>query len=276
MRRYPGTYVATSARAWRVRDDAAGMTAFVQFVGHPRSGHSLVGALLDAHRHIVVAHELDVLRYVEADFDRDRLVAIILRHQQAHVAGGHASGSGYNYAVPGQWQGRYARLLAVGDKKGGRSTLRLGQRPRLLDDLAAAVAVPVKVVHVVRNPFDNIATMCRRAPRLPMTHHVDTYFALAATVDTVEARVDAADFHRVRHEDMVADVPGELGALCRFLGVDPGADPGYLAACAAIVNPAPNRSRDLVTWPAGMLDDIAARAKAHDWLAGYRDEEVAP
>jgi hypothetical protein len=274
VRRYPGTWLATSAAARRLHGDAEGMAAFVQFVGHPRSGHSLVGALLDAHRHVLVAHELDVLRYVEAGFDRDRLVALILRHQRARVAAGHTSGSGYSYAVPGRWQGRYERLEVVGDKKGGRSTRRLREQPGLLDDLAAAVRVPVKVIHVVRNPFDNIATMARRAPRLPLADHVESYFALAATVDAVAARLDPVDLHRVRHEDLVADVVGELAGLCRFLGVDPGADPGYLDACAGIVDPAPHHSRDQIVWPAGMLDDIAERAAPHDWLAGYRYDEV--
>ena len=274
VRRYPGTYLATTAAARRLHADADGMAAWVQFVGHPRSGHSLVGALLDAHPDALVAHELDVLRYVEAGFDRDRLVALVLRHQRARVAAGHTSGSGYGYAVPGQWQGRYRRLVAVGDKKGGRSTRRLRARPRLLDDLRAAAGVPVKVVHVVRNPFDNIATMARRAPRLPLADHVDTYFTLAATVDEVAARLPAGDLHRVRHEDLVADSRGELAGLCRFLGVDPGADAGYLDACAALVAPSPHRSRDQADWPPGMLDDIAARAGAHDWLAGYRYDEV--
>jgi hypothetical protein len=38
--------------------------SYCMFVGHPRSGHTLIGALLDAHPHIVIAHELNALRYV--------------------------------------------------------------------------------------------------------------------------------------------------------------------------------------------------------------------
>ena len=30
------------------------LKAFVMFVGYPRSGHSIVGALLDAHPHLTV------------------------------------------------------------------------------------------------------------------------------------------------------------------------------------------------------------------------------
>ena len=39
---------------------------YCMFVGYPRSGHSLVGTLLDAHPDIVIAHELDALRHIRA------------------------------------------------------------------------------------------------------------------------------------------------------------------------------------------------------------------
>ena len=39
---------------------------YCMFVGYPRSGHSLVGAMFDAHPDIVIAHELDALRYLKA------------------------------------------------------------------------------------------------------------------------------------------------------------------------------------------------------------------
>jgi len=41
---------------------------FVMFVGFPRSSHSLVGSLLDAHPEACIAHEMDVLKYVMANF----------------------------------------------------------------------------------------------------------------------------------------------------------------------------------------------------------------
>ena len=44
------------------------------------------------------------------------------------------------------------------------------------------VGVPVKVVQVVRNPYDNIATMSRRGHKRPLAEHVDNYFELAETV----------------------------------------------------------------------------------------------
>jgi len=44
--------------------DFSKLRNFVLFVGYPRSGHSLVGSLIDAHPHAIIAHEVKILAYV--------------------------------------------------------------------------------------------------------------------------------------------------------------------------------------------------------------------
>ena len=39
-----------------------GVKKFVFFVGHPRSGHSIVGSFMDAHPNMVIAHEFMLFR----------------------------------------------------------------------------------------------------------------------------------------------------------------------------------------------------------------------
>ena len=271
-RRYPGTYLSATTLGRRLRDDARDIHAVVVFVGHPRSGHSLVGALADAHPDMVVAHEADVLKYVAAGFGRDQLVALLVRRERERVEAGHVSGSGYGYAVPGQWQGRYRRLSVVGDKKGGRTTLRLAEDPGLADRLAATVGVPVRLVQVVRNPWDNIATMHRRAPRRGLPETIDLYFRMSDTVDALEARTAPEAFHRLRHEDLVAGPASELGRLCGFLGVP--VEPDHLAGCTAVVFPEPRRTRDEVAWSDAQRVEVAERVARHRWLDGYEGPTV--
>jgi hypothetical protein len=266
-RHYPGTYLSATTQGRRLRDDARAVQAVVVFVGHPRSGHSLVGALLDAHPDMVVAHEADVLKYVAAGFGRDQLVALLVRREQERVKAGHVSGSGYGYAVPDSWQGCYRRLSVIGDKKGGRTTLRLADDPALLDRLATVTGVPVRLVQVVRTPWDNIATMHRRAPRRGLAPTIDLYFDLSDTVDAVEARTAPEAFHRLRHEGLVADPATELSGLCGFLGVP--VEPDHLAACAAVVFPEPRRTRDDVPWTDAQRAEVGERIGGHPWLDGY-------
>lgn len=147
----------------RHRQSFAEIDRYLVFVGASRSGHSLVGSLLNAHPDVVVAHQLHGLRYVAAGFNRTQLLGMILRTDWRYGRRGRVSNKGrYHYAVPGQWQGRYRTLRFAGDKRGASSATLLDQRPELLDRLRSVLGVPIRIVHVIRNPFDNIATMSVR------------------------------------------------------------------------------------------------------------------
>ena len=56
----------------------------------------------------------------------------------------------------------------IGDKKGGRTSLLINRDPssikqlKQLKEIAKNLGVPMKFIHVVGNPFDNIATMVLR------------------------------------------------------------------------------------------------------------------
>ena len=57
----------------RYRDDFDRVERFCLFVGYPRSGHSIVGAVLNAHRDAVISHELDAPPLVLGGCTRDDL-----------------------------------------------------------------------------------------------------------------------------------------------------------------------------------------------------------
>ncbi len=275
LRRYPLTYVSSWLEGYRLRHDFDEVHAFVIFVGQPRTGHSIVGALLDAHPNALIAHELDALKYVEVGYDRRRLFALLVRAEQKRIAAGHLSSTGYQYLVDGQWQGRYEHLQVIGDKKGGRSTARLGDDIGLLDRLRATVGVDVYVVQVVRNPYDVIATMQRRAPKRQLTDVVDLFFELADTVDEVRRRVAPDRFHELHHGALINDPAATLSELCRFLGLPAPAD--YLDACSAIIYDTPSRTRGDVAWTPELIERVGARAAAHPSLEHYRfDAQPTP
>jgi hypothetical protein len=265
FRSYPTLYVSSAIRGRRRRDDLASVRTFLMFVGHPRSGHSLVGSLLDAHPNIAVSHELDVLKYVQGGYRRDQLLTLVLEHTRINAERGRKSW-GYSYAVPGQWQGRYDRLEVVGDKRGRKTTSRLRSQPELLDMTARALDMPIKLVQVVRNPYDNIATMFNR-DQAPMEHQIELYFQLAATVDGVASRVPPDRFERIHLEDLIADAEPVLARLCAFLDVP--AEPDYLAACAGIVFASPRRTRDSIPWTPESLAEIERGIGDYPWLASY-------
>jgi hypothetical protein len=253
--------------AWvrrRRRADFDGVRRFCLFVGYPRSGHSVVGAFLNAHRNAVIAHELNAAPLVVDGCSRDELYARILtRARWFHLRGDR---SNHDYRVPNQWQGRYERLDVIGDKRGGAVTRCLAEHPDLFDRLRRLVGVPLRLVHVVRNPFDNIAA-------ISIWHHLSMedaaayYFMHCATTTRLDALCAPDEIVTVRHEAMIADPRAVLSGLCGFLGL--ALHPGYLDDCARIVFPSPTGTRSKVGWPGGLVAEVERKARAYPFLEGY-------
>lgn len=262
--------IQTLWSAWarrRYRDEFDRVSTFCLFIGYPRSGHSLVGALLNAHRHAIISHELDAPRLILAGSSRDELYARILARAAWFNLRGNTSN--YAYQVPNRWQGRFETLRVIGDKRGGSVALWVGEHPDLLERLRATVGIPLRLIHVVRNPFDNIAAISLWH-ELSLDQSIDFYFSHCQTTGRLDALADPAEVITIRHEDMIRSPDPTLAALCRFLGLEP--DPGYLAECSSIVFGRPTYTRRRVTWSAAQVGEVERRARRYPFLDGYAFE----
>lgn len=255
------------AGAMRCRATFAQVRRYCMFVGYPRSGHSLLGSLLNAHADAVVSHELDALRYFRFGFRRDQVFWLILERDRWFGRRGR-TWTGYAYEVPGQWQGRFRRLHVIGDKGGGSTTDRLRRWPGLFDVLRRRLGVGLRVIHHIRNPFDNISTMWRKRRRpVTLERMVDQYFALCRTVATVLPRLGDEEVVQSRHEAFVTSPREELDRLVAFLGLTPTDD--YLDACARLVFPSPKQSRRDAPWTPQLIERVQRGIDTYEFLRGY-------
>ncbi|HME72149.1 MAG TPA: sulfotransferase [Myxococcota bacterium] len=263
-------YVRSYLRSRTYREIFERVHTYCMFVGYPRSGHSLVGSLLDAHPHAIVAHELHALRYIRYRFSRDQLFWLLLENSREFTGKGRVW-TGYSYLVPGQWQGHFSDLRVIGDKRGGASVRELRRRPWLLKELRERVALPLKFIHVVRNPYDNIATMHAKSPKgRPLEVAFEHYLGMTRGIVELKRHLSKDEVLDLRHEDLVADPQFRLQALCRFLGLDP--DMGYLCACASIVFCVPHRTRHGVHWTRDLLARAEREFSQLSFLSGYSFE----
>lgn len=243
------------------------LETFCAFIGYPRSGHTLIGSLLDAHPQAVIADELDALRFLQAGFDRRQVFYLMLRNSRNFAADGRER-TGYPYRVPGQWQGRFEKLRVIGDKFGGVTETRLKFHPTLLDSLPWRLELKTRYIHVLRNPYDIIATLHLRQ-RHTLTGAVQRFFLLCDAVGHIKSRLPR-DVFEMRHEEFLDDAKAMLRGLCGFLGL--AATDDYLDACAAIVHRSPHKSRHDVAWPGELLEEIAGRMEQFEFLKGYSFE----
>jgi hypothetical protein len=246
---------------------------YCMFIGHNKSGVSMIGSLLDAHPEAILSDEADALEYVRAGFSRDQIFHILLRQSRREARKGRVTArrlQPYSYQVPGQWQGRYRALRVIGDGTAGSSTRALGVHPQLLEQVNHTLhGVDVKFIQVIRNPYDPISAMMVRSGR-SFENAIETYFAYCETLSNLRKQLEPARLLSVRYEDFVRDGESKLAGICEFLGLQ--AEPDYLKACAGILHTAPETSRQWVKWDAAHIEQVAREMDRHDFLEGYSFE----
>ncbi len=236
----------------RVRRDFDDLESFVCFIGYPRSGHTLIGSLLDAHPQALIGMELRVEKYISWGFSRSQIFALI-RRRNRWFAGKNWQWNTYDYVVPGASQGQYGDLKVIGDKKGGGFTWWVGEDIDNVRRLRDLVKMPIKLIHNIRNPLDNIATIAVQDGR-SVTDAITRYRVMAEIVDSVIPTLAEDEIFHQWHEDFVGDVAEQMRALCGFVGLPADAD--YLQACQAVVFDTPRLTRDTVDWSADDLEKV--------------------
>ncbi len=250
------------------------LRSFCCFVGHGRSGGTLVGALLNAHPNVVMSNELNALRRLQRGLGAMDLYRLICLRSRRQVARGSRGGGGYSYEVPGQWQGRYRSPTVIGDRKAGATAYEIVERPEILVTLDSKVELRKKFVHVIRNPFDTITTTLHKTRRKPgdspddhLAREISNYFARSNAITLIEQRFGAASVHHLYHERLVEEPVDQLRALCEFLDVEPL--PDYLHACGRILRQSPNQSRRSFQWRPEQRAVVEDAMSACPWLSVY-------
>lgn len=248
---------------------------YCMFIGHARSGHSIVGALLDAHPQVILPDEVDVLQFVAAGFGRDQIFHLLLKRSRVQArkrrTKGGRDGKTYSYHVPDQWQGRFNHLKVMGSSKAGRSTQHLAHNPAVLARLRRTLrGAGIKVIHVIRNPYDNISTMHIRGGR-SLPNAIERYFENCAALEQLRSVIPAADLHTMRQEALIEAPQQQLTALCGFLGLDAPAT--YLQSCAGMLYTSPAKSRHAAPWTPELVAQVQQDIARYDFLDGYRYDD---
>ena len=257
-----------SLQSRRYLADFAHIQSYALFVGHGRSSHSLVAALLNAHPNMVIADELDSLRYVNEGISRSQLYTLIIqsaaRHAQKGNRKGDLRGRSYSYQVAGQWQGKYEQLRVIGEAS--LATAYFHNNLPLLEKLESLVQVPVKAIQVVRNPYDGI-TRLSKVSQISLDLATEHYFWVCERVKQFREWFPAGNTILIHNEALIADPYSNLHRLTTFFGLPLPAD--YAAACASILFKKPNQARHEAIWSPEAIAKVAKRIPHYDFLAGY-------
>ena len=128
------------------------------FVGHAHSGHSIVGSILDCHRQVVLANEVNIVKVISEHRLTARQIEAVLIHEAKSTQSAKWLNSAYQYDVENSHQGvANEEPLVIGDKKAGGSTRIFRREPWVLDHLLSLYGQRLKIIFVDRNPLDVVA-----------------------------------------------------------------------------------------------------------------------
>lgn len=259
-------YFQSLVKAWKTRRKFNQVKTYCMFLGNQRSGHTLVASLIDAHPNIIISHEVNALKYWSMGFSRNQIFSLLLENSSSYSVRGRGE-SGYNYVVPNQYQGKFKELLVIGDKDGRRDTSLLTRFPNIIQSVLNKNKY-IKIIMVVRNPFDNITTISLRQGKTEVfQENIDRYFEMARASERFINSVGNEFCLTVNYEELINNPQTTLTKICDFLEVRAFDD--YLSDCASIIYASANKSRHKLSWSKEKIEQVNKEIANISFLKGY-------
>lgn len=246
-------------------------TTFCLVIGSPRSGSTLLGAVIDAHSKAIMANETGASGRFWRGLTRDEILIEIAQSASVHSRTRRASRV-HRYPEGGTPRSK-TDIIVVGDKIWNTATLMLHGKPSLISSLQERMQARLCLVHSVRNPFDTITTAHRKSGA-SLKDRMRWCFMHYEAVAALHERLPASTIIDVHHEDLLAEPERQLDRLCTFLGL-PVQDEQMLAVREFLFD-SPRRPSADQDWPAADVDEVLQRIERLGFLHRYRHETPRP
>ena len=270
--------------------DIEQIETFIFFLGHARSGHSIVGSILDAHPHVILAHEAKLFQTLGVDLsseapqynNKSMIFNTLWRNSFNSSISGlrteehNAMRKGYSLSIDGLYQGSFVPpIQVIGDKNGGKTTALFYTEPLKWDQvfrkLKSLLHIPIKVIQVIRNPYDNIATSVLYKSKGvnvatvkhhnksyevdvdAMKHYTSRYFDFHEAIQQVKRKYDLT-LLEVHGKDLIENPKATILSMCDFLGISCSDD--YLETCSSKLFKTESKTRYKVVWSKELITTI--------------------
>jgi hypothetical protein len=181
------------------------LKTFIQFAGFPHSGHSIIGALLDANPVVAIANEFNALAYIDQfpESNRTEFIAALSFAAAQNNLKDAWNNTGYSYRFADSDQGNMSNLTAIGYKKGGGTTRLFRKNPETQIQLLKWFPENLVQITVLRNPIQLISASAYRRG-CPISNSLITDFLNQLNALGQLRKLNTKSLV-VYHEDFVSD-----------------------------------------------------------------------
>lgn len=261
-----------------------GVKRFLFFVGYTWNGHNLAASMLDAHPHVVISHEYSLFDkwQMQPNEHSDKHWLFNTLYSESRHLNSHRTTTNHsttNLIIPGSWQGRYETSLSIIGDNSGWSTVEVFNRDKqkfidMYKQLKRTVQIPIDVIHVIRNPYDNIASMLLHEKnatyngdkKTSAETQIRSYFEQVNSVvemtDTVHLSI--VEVHNI---DMITKPKVTMRMLCDRLRIL--CSEQLLQMCTHKIFSSEPKSRHLMKWTPHLIELVAKNIQKYDHLRRY-------
>ena len=279
------------------------INTYVFFLGHPHSGHSIIGSLIDSHPHVVISHEMGMFKKLSQGViapNKEEIFNAIWKNTVETIDHGirAANTKGYNLTVSNLCEGKYVdNIDVIGDKSGQGTVKLLLERPKkwlAAFNILKSLNLTLKVMLVLRNPYDVIASNLMldvsimgnlkyryayfKKNNMPITFtpkqinfYILFYFKYLKAIMEAKKTYNL-DIIEVHGKNIILDPKGSLLQLCNDLGVT--CSKKYLDICSNKIYKTQSRTRRLINWTNESVKMVQQNIEKYTVLKGYNFDSM--
>jgi len=243
-------------------------SCFLLFLGRGRSGSSLCGGLLASHPNIILPNQKEFKNFEFTD--ENELYQMLLDS---------------SYRKKWIWEPlrkfsiwkdmkEYDDIRVIGSKKQGTLITKANDFSKL-DELKNKITIPIKFIHVYRNPFDNIATIftksqwtkhIKRGTNMKslgkaITYHFHGMEVTQSVINRGESVLN------VKHEDLINNTEKIFKTICNFLDVP--VVQKHFNFFKSIIWEKPRQTRNNVIWTSDQIIRVNNLKNKYEFLKEY-------
>lgn len=237
----------------------ASLKYFCVFIGYPRSGHSIIGSIIDAHPNACISHEYHALaNYTNFNTKEDFFYELLKTAEQQANSGRQSYG--YEYLFEGLSQGTIEQLQVIGDKRGSGTTHYLINDLNSIDIFQQFVELPLKIIHVTRNPYDIITTKAsyHQSKKVTITKEaIQTSIRVLEKEALLNQQLIDSKKHEIlsfAHESLILNPIDTIQNLFNYLELP--IDQKFIAKIVAKIFANSNKSRNSYAWNSAEIEQV--------------------